>query len=146
MAQEGHRLRLQLLVYPGVDMMAPQRLDTPSFLSDSTPMLSVIRTLYFYRLYLPNAADALDPRASPLRSSLDSLRGTAPALIIAAEVDVLRDEGVMYADRLREAGVPVQYNMYPGSAHAFFSMWMMDGARAAVRDASAALVAALANP
>jgi acetyl esterase/lipase len=50
------------------------------------------------------------------------LTGQPPALVITAGFDPLRDEGRVYADRLREAGVDVVYHEYPGQIHAFISL------------------------
>lgn len=59
-------------------------------------------------------------RASPLRA--DDLSGLAPAYIVTAGLDPLRDEGYAYAVRLRQAGVGVTYNSYEGQIHGFLSM------------------------
>ena len=59
-------------------------------------------------------------RASPLRA--DDLSGLAPAYIVTASLDPLRDEGYAYAVRLRQAGVAVTYNCYEGQIHGFLSM------------------------
>ncbi|XP_053842197.1 arylacetamide deacetylase [Vidua macroura] len=52
----------------------------------------------------------LDPRASPLLASEPRLRRLPRALIVTCEHDVLRDDGAMYAGRLRAAGVPVTHH------------------------------------
>ena len=50
------------------------------------------------------------------------MQRVAPAIVIAAECDVLHDEGFAFAERLKAAGVPVEYRRYAGMIHAFFGM------------------------
>ena len=50
------------------------------------------------------------------------MSGLPPATIIAAEIDPLLTEGKTYADKLQAAGVKVQYKVYDGVTHEFFSM------------------------
>jgi acetyl esterase len=105
----------QLLVYP----ITQFGFDTASYHEQANakplnrPMMQ-----WFWRQYLPQGAHPNDPYHSPLRAR--SLRDLAPATIIGAELDPLRTEGAMYADALREAGVPVTYQCYKGVAHEFF--------------------------
>lgn len=66
--------------------------------------------------YLNSAAEALDPRVSPLLA--EDLRDLPPALVVVAGFDPLRDEGLLYAKRMQEAGVPVTVRLFPGATHA----------------------------
>jgi len=50
------------------------------------------------------------------------LSGLAPALVITAGFDPLRDEGRKYAARLREAGNQVEHVEQTGMVHGFFNM------------------------
>ena len=70
--------------------------------------------------YLPAGADAADPRISPLRAT--DLRGLPPALIHTAECDPLRDEGRLYAERLRDSGGKVTYRCHAGMIHLFYGL------------------------
>jgi cation diffusion facilitator CzcD-associated flavoprotein CzcO/acetyl esterase/lipase len=64
-------------------------------------------------------ADRSDPKASPLRGDLSNL---PPALIVTAEFDPLRDEGVAYAEALESAGVPVRHVHARGHIHTSVTM------------------------
>lgn len=71
----------------------------------------------FNAFYLDSGADAADPRVSPIKRH--DLSGLPPALIVTAEFDPLRDEGELYGERLREAGVEASVSRYPGANHGF---------------------------
>ena len=75
---------------------------------------------WFQGHYLRSKVDAEDWRASPLK--LLNLRDLPPSIIITPQYDVLHDEGVSYAEALRQAGVRVQLRDYPGMIHGFLSM------------------------
>ncbi len=108
----GPRLVGQLLICPCtvIDYQSASRSD----LADG-PFMTRGELDWFYQHYLPDPADRVDPRASPLL--IDNLSGLPPALILSAEYDPLRDEDRAYAERLREAGVPTIYSEYPGVIH-----------------------------
>jgi acetyl esterase len=69
----------------------------------------------------------------------------APAHVVVCEYDPLRDEGIAYADRLREAGVPVELSEHAGMIHGFARMpALIDRARALMDEMAAGLRETLA--
>jgi acetyl esterase len=74
---------------------------------------------WFWDQYTTDPAQRAEITASPLRATVEQLTGLPPALVIVAEADVLRDEGEAYANRLRQAGVPVTAVRYQGVIHDF---------------------------
>lgn len=132
-------LRLQALVVPVTDFA----FDTPSYAEHASGFGLERRTMeWFWSQYLQGRAPADDPDVSPLRAA--DLERVAPALILTAEFDPLRDEGEAYADRLRSAGVPVEHTRYEGMVHGFLRMpGVLDRAHDAVEQMSRAVAAAL---
>ncbi len=135
----GPAVRFQLLVYPVTDY----EFDSPS-MNDNAEGYFLTRTAmrWFYGHYLNDPSEGADPRVSPLRAS--DLAGLAPAYVITAEFDPLRDQGVAYATALAAAGTPVAARTYDGMFHGFLSMieWI-DAGKVAFDDAVAALRAAV---
>ncbi|QOZ09895.1 alpha/beta hydrolase [Bradyrhizobium sp. CCBAU 51765] len=113
----GPALAGQVLIYPATDFAMTHG-------SHSEPETSVLLThsviRWFRDHYLNGAADIHDWRASPARAQ--NLAGLPPAYVLTAGADPLRDEGDEYAERLRQAGVPVTYKHFPGQFHGFFTM------------------------
>ena len=114
-------LALQLLFYPGT----AGHQDTPSHKTFAHGfILEEPHISYFFGHYLRGPQDRDDWRFAPLdgvdeTGQVRDLDGVAPAWIGLAECDSLTDEGVMYADRLRMAGVPVDLEIYAGVVHGF---------------------------
>jgi len=133
----GPRVAYQLLVYPATT----SALDTPShrqFAKDNYYILSRADMEWFWGHYLGSEADRTNPYACP--AFANTLRGVAPAFVITAEYDPLRDEGEAYAARLREEGVQVVLRRYDGVTHGFFGMpAQLDKAKAAIAEAGSAL-------
>jgi acetyl esterase len=113
----GPQIASQVLIYPVTDA----DLENGSYTDpENQLLLSRESMIWFWGHYAPDPASRLNPDASPIRA--DDLTGLAPAIVLTAEHDPLRDEGEAYADRLREAGVPVEHRRFPGQMHAFFTM------------------------
>jgi acetyl esterase/lipase len=128
-------LAFQLLVYPATD----QRCATASHERNAQGYLLTRDAIhYFRRNYLPNERDWSDWRASPLLAK--SHANLPPALVITAGYDPLLDEGRTYAEKLRAAGVAVEYRDYTDMVHGFLLFGgVLDTANAAVADCCAAL-------
>jgi acetyl esterase len=108
----------QSLIYPIIE----RNFETRSYAENAHgPFLTRAMMEWYWKLYVSNESDAQNPYAAPILAA--DLRGLPPAFIITAEYDPLRDEGRAYADRLREAEVPVVYANYEGMIHGFFNMW-----------------------
>jgi acetyl esterase len=73
---------------------------------------------WFFDHYAPSLAARDNPEVSPLRAP--DLSGLPPAIVVTDEYDPLRDEGLAYAERLREAGVEVTLHHYEDMLHVFF--------------------------
>lgn len=109
----------QVLVYPATDLTHPY----PSYEENGEGlMLTKDALAWFQGHYLGDDVDPKDPRVSPLYADAATLAGVPPTLVITAGYDPLRDEGEVYAQRLREAGVAVEQVRYEGQIHGFFSM------------------------
>ena len=131
----GMPLALQLLFYPG--FTAHQ--DTPSHrrFADGF-VLGQAQISWFFSHYVRSPADRDDWRFAPLNAP--DIDGVAPAWIGLAECDPLVDEGVLYADKLRAAGVAVDIEIYRGVTHEFIKMGrILPEARQAHADAARAL-------
>ena len=97
---------------------------------------------WFFDHYLASSDQAADWRVSPLRAR--SLAGVAPALVVTAGFDPLRDEGEAYAQALRAAGVRVDYICYGGMIHGFVPMGrLIDTGNRALSHVAASLREAL---
>lgn len=133
---DGLQLAAQLLVYPAVDLLG----DYPSRTENAQGyFLTVPDMEWFAAHYLgvegtaaaaaedPKlAALAVDPRLSPLLAK--NLEGLAPAVVVTAEFDPLRDEGDRYAEALAAAGVEVEHRQFPGLIHGFYGLEMISPA------------------
>ncbi len=109
-------ISLQVLVYPVTDC----NLETRSYVDPENQLLLCRDTMvWFWDHYAP-ADFRHEVDASPARA--EDLGGLPPAVVLTAEHDVLRDEGEVYAEALKNAGVPVTHRRFEGQMHGFFTM------------------------
>ena len=129
----------QVLLYPVTD----GECDRPSMAENAEGyMLTRSAMDWFHEQYAADDGDRRDPRYSPIYADLE---GVAPAVVVTAEYDPLRDQGNAYAVALSDAGVDVVHTQYEGMIHGFFSMDAgLDSAKEAQDDVAAALKAAFA--
>ena len=134
----------QVLFYPVTDAS----FDTPSYHEFAEGyFLRRDAMRWFWDQYTTSEAQRAEITASPLRATVEQLTGLPQALVITAEADVLRDEGEAYANKLREAGVPVTAVRYQGVIHDFVMLNALretHAAEAAISQAVAVLKDALA--
>ncbi|MGA9402658.1 alpha/beta hydrolase [Haladaptatus sp.] len=115
----GPDLAHQLLIYPVV--RSPVQPAPDSIEENATGYLLEADTMeWFEEQYFARPSDARNEYAHPLLAR--DLSGLAPATVVTAGFDPLRDEGIAYADRLAEDGVPVEHRNYEAMIHGFASM------------------------
>lgn len=107
----------QILLYPC--LLPSGRGDFDSYVQNAAgPILSAKEMSWFWDMYLSKPEDGEDSRASPYLAK--NFAAMPPSKIVVAEMDILRDEGLAYAERLREAGVPVDVTLFHGAPHGFY--------------------------
>jgi len=129
--ESGPELAFQLLIYPVVDSDLARK-SYQEFAA--APMLPGHRMKYFWDQYVPVVEDRKSWRCAPLRAPDHS--GLPPALVIAAGIDPVVDEGKEYFEKLSASGVEAHYKLYPRMTHAFFQApGLLDDARSASDEA-----------
>lgn len=109
----GPKLAGQLLLYPITDYS----FDTASYRDNGEGYFLTTDTMkWFWEHYLASDDQGAEPYASPLRAELKDL---PPAIVLTAEYDPLRDEGLAYAEKLQAAGVTVRKVACLGQIHGF---------------------------
>lgn len=110
----GPTLALQVLLYPATS----DNLDTASYHQNATGFgLSRDAMIFYWKSYLSKLSDGGDAYASPLKAG--NLSGAPRTLVITAQYDPLRDDGLAYAARLSRAAVPVRCTNYLDMNHGF---------------------------
>ncbi|QMU80480.1 alpha/beta hydrolase [Streptacidiphilus sp. PB12-B1b] len=126
--RHGPHLSGQVLFYPVTDA----NFNTGSYQEFANgPWLTRKAMQWFWNAYAPDPKTRDQILASPLRASLNQLKGLPKALVITDEADVLRDEGEAYAAKLRAAGDDVTAVRYQGIIHDFVMLNALAGTNAA---------------
>ncbi len=113
------KIRLQVLNCPSVD----NPLNGSKYPSYDRYGVGYFLTKAFCRYYIDAYApgvELINTEIAPVREK--DLSGLPPALIITAEFDPLRDEATLYADRLRQAGIPVLHKCFAGQIHCLLGL------------------------
>jgi acetyl esterase len=109
-------LAYQALIYPANDM----KFNSDSYLNFAYDYgLTRSAMMWFWDQYL-NEVDKNNPYAVPMRAQ--TLAGLAQAIMISAEYDVLADDSIAYAQRLKDDGNQVKHKHFEGHLHGVFSM------------------------
>ena len=110
-------LAFQLLIYPCNDY----QMNYPSATNYSQGYgLTTQAMKWFWDQYLSKVEDQEDPYAVPVKAN--SLRGVAPAILIAAEFDPLTDDVKNYYQKMIKDSVPAIYKEFAGQIHGFFNL------------------------
>jgi acetyl esterase len=122
------------------------RFDTASYKENGEGYFLTAATMQWFWSHYTGSdldGDRTDPRASVLRT--EDLAGLAPAVVLTAEFDPLRDEGEDYAQRLSAAGVTTELRRYDGQIHGFLGFaGAIPSAAQILAETAATLRAALA--
>ena len=130
----GPALRFQLLIIPVCD----DDFERPSYLEFAQGYYLTREQMRWFWDQYADAEQRSSALVSPLKGKLANL---PPALVITAELDPLRDEGEAYAQRLAEAGVPVELIRYDGVVHGFMGIDMhLPQSQQALASSAAAMV------
>jgi acetyl esterase len=114
---ENLAVAAQVLIYP---TLGPELVTASAHTYATGYLLEVEHLRYDYAQYLGDWNDHSDPRVSPLM--FDDLRGAPPAIVLVAQCDPLRDEGVAYAGLLEHFGVRVELLEAEDMVHGFLEM------------------------
>ncbi|OSD03127.1 hypothetical protein PYCCODRAFT_1366208 [Trametes coccinea BRFM310] len=142
-------LVFQLLVVPVVDNTASAADDRYPSWKDNANTVSLVpaKMIWFRNNYSPNKEDWSKWDNSPIFAPEETFKKAPPAWIGVAELDILRDEGIAYGEKLKQAGVPVETVVYKGAPHPIMAMdgTVLEVGRRLVSDAGTALAKAFGN-
>nr|VWO96710.1 Hormone-sensitive lipase [Ganoderma boninense] len=141
-AELGIPLAFQLLVVPVVDNTAQVEDGRyPSWKENyRTVSLVAPKMLWFRKNWTPDPADHTKWDNSPIFAPDELFRRSPPAWIAVAELDILRDEGIAYGEKLKKAGIPTDVKVYFGAPHPIMAMdGVLEVGKELVSDAANAL-------
>jgi acetyl esterase len=124
--RDGPEIAHQTLLYPGIGVDPEQE----SMREHAGIVLSREDVEWFSACYYGNEIHRRNPYADPINAG--DLSGVAPATVVTAGFDPLRDGGKAYAERLVADGVATRYENYPAMVHGFMTMQGVDRAREAI--------------
>jgi acetyl esterase len=113
--RQGPRILRQVLIYPNTDLTDSSHGSYKRY--EKGYNLERQQVEAFNKHYINNENDRTNPYVSPLLA--EDVSGMPSALMILSECDVLVDEGLKYAKKLKDAGVNVEYHIYKGMPHGF---------------------------
>jgi acetyl esterase/lipase len=105
----------QMPLYPMLD----DRMDTESAVGNDAPVWNSLSNENAWSLYLGERFGTMDVPAYAAPARADDLSGLPPAVTFVGALEPFRDETVQYVARLKKAGVPVDFQIFPGCYHAF---------------------------
>lgn len=111
----------QSMYYPMTDALTNEDSESYRLFKDG-PYGTAETMEWFWSTYLPEQELRVESTVSPLRATLDELKGLPPALVIVEENDILRDQGEAYASKLRDADVPTACVRFNGTMHDFMML------------------------
>ncbi|WP_135830586.1 alpha/beta hydrolase [Halorussus halobius] len=136
--RDGPEIDYQALLYPGVGVEESQQ----SVRDHAGIVLDEADLRWFRDCYYGSEIHERNPYADPTNAG--DVSGVAPATVVTAGFDPLRDGGKAYAEQLVRDGVPTRYRNYEDMVHGFMTLRDVDRAREAIADVADDLVDALA--
>ncbi|MDO4311886.1 MAG: alpha/beta hydrolase [Eubacteriales bacterium] len=121
--RKGPRIQKMLLYYP----VTNASFDTGSYCCFAENYYLYRKgMMWFWNQYLPSRDERMEIFASPLRAGVEQLHNMPETMILNGQADVLRDEGELFAEKLRCAGVPVTALRFQAIIHDFVMLNELD--------------------
>ncbi|WP_411818641.1 alpha/beta hydrolase [Hyphococcus sp. DH-69] len=130
-ARVGPTIAFQALCCPGLNLNPAYMTPSRRQFGGGEFFLSFKDLHWLTEMYFQQPRDIENPIASPLLAT--NLSGLPPALIITADHDMLRDDGALFAEKLRDAGVDAEHVEFEGTIHGFIAFaGVLDAGRDAI--------------